>query len=709
MKNLKSIRGKISLLVFFAVCITAFVTLLITIKGYATAMNTMIENNMTSYISTLSKNMDAGLNTAVNNLANNHFAKMLIDSEEAVNLEGMGLDAPTEKIPPGGVTAEHNTGKLDKNKILEFLLGQNKDFLYQLSFVGRDGIVSCSTNDEYIGADISEDTTFQMIMDGKDFVLGDYYEDESGKTFGLMIAVKDNEAKTQGVLIADGLTAYLAKIISGKNEYTEEMYDGVLTDVKMIGYENIAINLMDSSGIVIADTDKECVGKKNPDYLINALGKEIADPSKDQAGTIILFEEGRTYYAYNYISTGGWYLIAELPNDDVFGAVDRLNFFVYGIVFIVLIAVVVFACMVATSIAKPVKATTKVLQSMAELDFASIDLSSLGRRNDETGAMAESIGTVVQKLSGVVKQMNDSTKTIYDSSVELNGISKSLEDNAKDNLSLAQELAAGMEETTATYENINENVNSLRSNSAVITEKLSENVNSCNNMYEMVQELNRDTNQATKETKDIYVTVKEEVDAALEKAKAVDKINEMTKAIMDIANKTSLLALNASIEAARAGDAGKGFAVVAEQIGELASQSAENVSNISLIIKEVTDSVEQMKKSLETSLTFMDRKVLNDYENFLNTSEKYSNETVAIKDETENIKNMIDDFLLLLEEISEGINETTTTLEVSSMNTATIADKNSEVVNISGETFTMSVDNMVKSEELKKLIEQFKI
>ena len=82
-----------------------------------------------------------------------------------------------------------------------------------------------------------------------------------------------------------------------------------------------------------------------------------------------------------------------------------------------------------------------------------------------------------------------------------------------------------MEETTATYENINENVNSLRSNSAVITEKLSENVNSCNSMYEMVQELNRDTNQATKETKDIYVTVKEEVDAALEKAKAVDKIN----------------------------------------------------------------------------------------------------------------------------------------------------------------------------------------
>lgn len=172
-----------------------------------------------------------------------------------------------------------------------------------------------------------------MIMDGKDFLLGDYYEDESGKTFGLMIAVKDNEGKTQGVLIADGLIAYLAKTISGKNEYSEEMYDGVLTDVKMIGYENIAINLMDSSGIVIADTDKECVGKKNPDYLINALGKEIADPSKDQAGTIILFEEGRTYYAYNYISTGGWYLIAELPNDDVFGAVDRLNFFVYGIVF----------------------------------------------------------------------------------------------------------------------------------------------------------------------------------------------------------------------------------------------------------------------------------------------------------------------------------------------------------------------------------------
>lgn len=68
---------------------------------------------------------------------------------------------------------------------------------------------------------------------------------------------------------------------------------------------------------------------------------------------------------------------------------------------------------------------------------------------------------------------------------------------------------------------------------------------------------------------------------------AVGEIKECTQGIVDVANQTNMLALNASIEAARAGEAGKGFAVVAEQIANLAKQSAENVVEIDHVVEEL--------------------------------------------------------------------------------------------------------------------------
>ena len=91
------------------------------------------------------------------------------------------------------------------------------------------------------------------------------------------------------------------------------------------------------------------------------------------------------------------------------------------------------------------------------------------------------------------------------------------------------------------------------------------------------------------------------VNEKIEKSKAVKEIYRLTDEIINITEETNLLALNASIEAARAGDAGRGFAVVAEEIGKLAVNSGQAAEQIQRVSAEVVQAVEAVNIAVEES------------------------------------------------------------------------------------------------------------
>jgi len=125
-------------------------------------------------------------------------------------------------------------------------------------------------------------------------------------------------------------------------------------------------------------------------------------------------------------------------------------------------------------------------------------------------------------------------------------------------------------------------------------------------------------------TRQIYGATKTSVAEAIESAKVVDQIGQLTLDISEIAEQTNLLALNASIEAARAGEQGRGFAVVAGEVGKLAEQSQGAAEKIKNLTGQVTAAVQALSDGTFKLLGFIDENVSGDYDLMDKTAVQYS-------------------------------------------------------------------------------------
>lgn len=358
-------------------------------------------------------------------------------------------------------------------------------------------------------------------------------------------------------------------------------------------------------------------------------------------------------------------------NEDVKKIFQQTRKLSVGSIVIAILLLMVIALLIVTDIAKSLKAATAQMNSMAEGDYTKDFMKKLKGRKDDFGALARCINDMKASMVTLISQVQTESETISCAAGSVNECVAKLNDDIASVSAATQELSAGMEETAATTTMANESAGEVHTAVQHIASRSQDGAQGAAEIKGRAAETNRKIKSAREKAAQLKTEIQQDLETALEDAKVIDQIYELSGVIMNVVSQTNLLSLNASIEAARAGEAGKGFAVVAGEIGALAEQSRQTVIKIQEVTQEVTQAVENLSSNARKLLAFVINDVTADYEEFLTIGEQYDQDGASVDtlmrefstiaqelfDNMEGIKNSMSDISKAAEEGAEGTTE----------------------------------------------------
>jgi len=515
--------------------------------------------------------------------------------------------------------------------------------------------------------------------------------------FAVPIKYNDN---TKGVLISIRDGNVLSEIVS-KIKY------GVSGEAFIINKE----------GTAIAHKDKNLVLE-----MYNVFEKLETDPDLQQFADIerqmIEGKEGVGEYKYSGIvkyagfapiQGTSWSLGITVPKSEVMESVYQLSIEFSTVSLIFLIFGVVFTLFVSRNISSPIKKAANYLSVIASGDFTEKVPEKMLKMNDEIGILANSINTMQESIKNIVKDVisesSSMSQMLNDISRDIRQLNISLEEiNAT-----TQQLSAGTEETAASTEEMNATSLEVEKAIETIAAKAQDGAITASNVSSMSNEMKKKALSSKEEAVEIYNKARSELKEAIEKSKAVNQINELSEAILEITSQTNLLALNAAIESARAGEAGRGFAVVADEIRKLAESSKNSISRIQEVTKVIFEAVESLSSCATDIMQFIDKKVLNDYENLLDMSEQYNKNSLDINDIVNDFSATSEELLASIQNMVKAIDDITIAANEAAQGATNIAQDSSTITQKSDEVAKLAEEGKLKSELLIKSVSKFRI
>lgn len=299
------------------------------------------------------------------------------------------------------------------------------------------------------------------------------------------------------------------------------------------------------------------------------------------------------------------------------------------------ITIIGAASVVTITMVKPTRVSGKVLETIvAKLKNDEGDLTERipVKTKDEIGQMTRGGNSFIEQLQQVMQKLKLESENLMESAEKVRlGVDES-SGNANNVSATMEEMSASMEEISATLESIVIGNNGVTEELANVGVQVKDGISLVTEIQERADEMHHSTVHGKESAEQILAEIREALQAAVDESRSVEKIRELTGEILNIASQTNLLSLNASIEAARAGEAGRGFAVVADEIRGLADNSHATASNIQEISDLVTTAVEKLAGNAERMITFIDEKVMTDYDGFVEIVEQYKKDAESVND-----------------------------------------------------------------------------
>lgn len=493
-----------------------------------------------------------------------------------------------------------------------------------------------------------------------------------------------------------------------KETLTTEDYDKIFDGIAIDGIEDFQYYVVHKAGAIKYHTDATQIGKPNRIEAIRDICTAM-NIGKIADNTCIQYEEnGVTMYASYYITISKSLVVICTSDAELMKPVRRLTTTAIVLAIIVLVGVVLVTNMVIRRITKPLNQVTGIIDDTAKLRLKLPEnIDKLCARKDETGTISRAVREMSNNLHEVVSKIDVTNTQVRENMSRLEESSNQVHMFCTDNSATTQQLAASTEEVNSMTQIMNSHIVNMKQQIGEISRETQESNTFSAEVAGRAENMQNSSQNAIRQTREMYEQIKEREETALYGLSAVSKINDLTNAIIEISDQTSLLSLNASIEAARAGEAGRGFAVVAQEISNLAHRSLETVNDINAIIAEVNIAVKNITDSMTDTTEFLEKSVLADYDNFNQIGIQYMNDAETFKRGMNNISWDIGVLDESMKQVSIAVENIYRTIGETSIGVNDIADKTSNVVNATSDNYELTENTVERINELKEIVDRF--
>ena len=255
---------------------------------------------------------------------------------------------------------------------------------------------------------------------------------------------------------------------------------------------------------------------------------------------------------------------------------------ILSVVLIIVVLGVIIAWWLTRNIARPIRQAVALANRVADGDLQETVSSD---RGDELGQLLTALGTMVTKLAELVRHINASATNIASAAEELSTVTAETSQGVTDQRDQTDQVATAMNEMVATVNDVARSAEEAFNAANMANQKAAAGESAVEETLSYVNEL---ASQAEKTAALLLGLQKDS-----------ENIATVLDVIKSVAEQTNLLALNAAIEAARAGEQGRGFAVVADEVRSLAQRTQSSASEIETLISNLVNSTEQSVATME--------------------------------------------------------------------------------------------------------------